>query len=96
MHKNRPQIEDVRDSMTAIHRIKETYKLKSSDMARGLLDGVQYKCVFRDIDKLKFFLIHAFFLVLSSQHSTVMRWDIFIITDRNMKRQRNGWSRQYN
>jgi len=55
MHKKRPQIEDVRDSMAALHRIKETYKLKSSDMATGLLDGVQYKCVFRDIDKLKFF-----------------------------------------
>ncbi|XP_034489083.1 prolyl 4-hydroxylase subunit alpha-1-like [Drosophila innubila] len=50
MQKIRPQIHEVRDSMAAIHRIKEIYKLKSWDMARGLLEGVQYNAKLSYLD----------------------------------------------
>ncbi|KAM8706312.1 hypothetical protein ACLKA7_010569 [Drosophila subpalustris] len=50
MHSKRPHLQGVRDSMAAIHRIKETYKLKAWDMANGLLKGVQYNAKLSVLD----------------------------------------------
>ncbi|KAH8310899.1 hypothetical protein KR044_003428, partial [Drosophila immigrans] len=40
-NEQRPQLENVEEALVAMHRIKESYKLNATDIANGLLDGLQ-------------------------------------------------------
>ncbi|XP_062121606.1 prolyl 4-hydroxylase subunit alpha-2-like [Drosophila sulfurigaster albostrigata] len=41
MNERRPQLENVEEALVAMHRMKESYLLNVTDIAKGLLDGMQ-------------------------------------------------------
>lgn len=40
-----PEISELEGAMVGLLRIQDVYRLKTSDMAQGILEGVKYKWV---------------------------------------------------